>query len=253
MRRLDVVTNALSDESGVTLIELLVAMASGVLVMGALLGILVISQHPTAVLTDVAQATQAGRTTMTRIVDELHSGCISEGFAPVQAKSTATKLIVIDAYSENAEIKAESTTRKDEIEFSSSKLTDTRIPASSGSWPTFTFAGSAVKTTLGSGISKSNALEPAKAATIFNYYEYTATAESSSSTGESGSLQKMEVPVEGFTEAEAKKIAAVGINFVTTPPNGLEGVGRSATQSTLNTFAFSVPNTEATITAGPCK
>jgi Tfp pilus assembly protein PilW len=243
---------ALADESGITLVELLVAMASGVLVMGALLGILIISQHQTAVLTDVAQATQAGRTTMTRIVDELHSSCISEGFAPVQSGSNNTKLVVVNAYSESAEIPVASTTRLDQIAFEGGKLVDTTTPASGGAWPTFTFKGAPIVTTLGTGISKSSTLTEGKTATIFNYYRYDKEPESSSSTGVSGSLEEMTVPVAGFSEAELKEISAVGVNFVATPRSGLEKVGRSATQSTINTFAFSIPNSEAKIADGPC-
>ena len=39
---------------------------------------------------------------MTKIVDELHSGCIAREFAPVQAGSSRKELIFVTGFSENA-------------------------------------------------------------------------------------------------------------------------------------------------------
>ena len=96
----------ISDEAGISLVELLVAMVSALVVAAAIMGLLVVSQHQTAILRDVGQATQYGRTAMTRIVDELHSSCIAKEFAPVQKESTPSKLILQNAYSKEAEIKS---------------------------------------------------------------------------------------------------------------------------------------------------
>ncbi len=52
-------------------------MVTGIIVTGALFAVLEVSMRQTARITDIAQANQLGRTTMTHMVDELHSACIA--------------------------------------------------------------------------------------------------------------------------------------------------------------------------------
>jgi type II secretory pathway pseudopilin PulG len=246
--------NRLAGDSGFTLIELLVGIATALVVVGALMGLLVVSQHQTSILRDVVQATQYGRTAMTRVVDELHSACIAKEFAPVQKESTASKLVLVNAYSKEAEIKAGERTREDIITFNKAAgaLIDETIPSSGGEYPRFTFAGAPTKTTIGTNITETGA--GVKASPIFTYYEYSKEIEAEGATGESSTLKKIEsVPAKGFSENEARAIAAVGITFTAAPASGQETVGRSVNVNTLVTLAFSAPNTEAVVKDGPCR
>ena len=76
------------------------AMVVGIVVTGALFAILEVSLHQTSRITDRVQATQLGRTAMTKMVDELHSGCLAREFAPVQAGSGPKELRFATGFSE---------------------------------------------------------------------------------------------------------------------------------------------------------
>src|SRR5271154_6100716 len=86
---------ALSSSAGFSLLEVLIGMLSAIVVTGALFAILIVSLHETTRISGKVQATQLGRTTMTRVVDELRSACIAREFTPIQEKSSETKLIFI--------------------------------------------------------------------------------------------------------------------------------------------------------------
>jgi type II secretory pathway pseudopilin PulG len=245
----------LSDASGFTLIELLVAAVTGVVVVGAAMGILVVSQHQTAILRDVGEATRSGRTTMTHVIDELHSSCIAKEFAPVLKESTPSKLIFVNAYSKEAEIKTGTKTREDIVTFNkeTGTLTDEALASTGGEWPSFTFQapGTGTKVTVGTQITET-ASSP-----VFTYYQYKEAPELDGGTGAASTnlraIEKEKIPLKGFSETEAKTIAGVGINFTAAPAGGLETVGRSASFNTLVTLAFSSPNTEAEPKDGPCR
>jgi hypothetical protein len=76
-------------EQGTTLIELLVALTSGVIVVLALLAILEFSTSQETRISERIQASRIGRAAMTKVIDELHSSCTGFGSTAVQAPSTA--------------------------------------------------------------------------------------------------------------------------------------------------------------------
>ena len=90
------------DARGFTLIETLVAILTGIVVTAALFAILEVSLHQSARAADVVQASQLGRATMTRMVDELRSSCLATEFTPIQEKSSNTELYFRNSYSEKA-------------------------------------------------------------------------------------------------------------------------------------------------------
>jgi type II secretory pathway pseudopilin PulG len=69
---------------GFTLVELLVAMASGIIVGGALLAVIAVAQHQTTQITDRVTADQTGRRVLERLQDELHSSCVGGSEIPIQ-------------------------------------------------------------------------------------------------------------------------------------------------------------------------
>ena len=242
------------DERGMTLIETLVAMVTGIAVMGGLFAVLEVSLHQSSRLVDVVQATQLGRQAMTHIVDELHSACISQNFTPIQAESSATKLIFINGYSEKAELPE---AHKDEIVFNgeTQTLTDNVFNSSGGTTPEFTFPKAP---TAGVVISKNitQSTEGAKVPIpVFRYYEYAVTPPNNETRSvASSTLVPINVPEKtGLTAEQAKKAASVEITFRAGPTSGNSDVTRKADLNSQATLAFSAPSSEATIEAAPCE
>jgi len=221
------------DDHGFTLIETLIAMLTGFVVTGALFAILQISTTQSSRIADVAQATQLGRTTMTHILDETHSACLSAGFTPVQEGSTASKLVFVDGYTQTLTdftYLSTGTTTTEEKEVYTFSTTPT--PASG--------------VRIGEHITKSGTTP------IFQYYAY-ATTSSTSPTAPSSTLNETTPLTVPLTKATAATAASLLITFKTAPRDGKTELGRDPVMSTQATFAFEAPNSETPISAAPCE
>jgi Tfp pilus assembly protein PilW len=249
-------TSRVRDHRGFTLVETLVAMLTGVAVTGALFAILEVSIHQTARINDVAQANQLGRTAMTRIVDELHSACIGQGFAPIQERSTERELRFVTAYSESSVIPASAVSEHLIVWSESAQtLTDFTYPASSGEATNFVFpttASPAKGTLVAEHVARGESGGTPKP--IFRYYKYASTPTSSSETPE-GTLSEVVLASETTAlAATANEVAAVTVTFKTGPTDTTVWKGRVPSEfSAQNTFAFSEPAAEAPVQDAPCQ
>jgi type II secretory pathway pseudopilin PulG len=256
-------------ERGFTLVETLIAMVTGLIITGVLFSVLEFSMNESTRISDVAQATRLGRTTMTHIVDALHSACLASGFTPIQENSTEDKLAFVTGYSEEAEVPSVATlkeggVRKEEIVWSPTTKTlrdYTKLGTGEESKGGYTFSEAYTPTggtLIGENISQTvetNSKKEAVTVPIFKYYGYAkkasaGTSEASSTLEESKSLVSV-FPAE--IKTEAKNAASVLISFNTAPTDKKATLGRSADLSSQVTFAFSAPSSEATITAKPCQ
>ncbi|HEV7527391.1 MAG TPA: hypothetical protein VGO29_00675 [Solirubrobacteraceae bacterium] len=247
MRLIDDISSIARTDDGATLIETLVAIVMGVLVIGALCGILVISLHQSKRTTDRVDANQRGRIAMTRIVNELHSACISQGFTPIQAESKENELRFQNAYSKEAVI-PRSEAWEHRIVYANETLRDYRYPATGGASPTFTFSSTATPsggTLLASHVTKTES-KP-----IFSYYKYATTSTVGSATESTTTLTSLGTAT--LTTTTAPTAASVLINFTVAPSNGSEQRGRAVPFSTQVTLAFSSPAVETPIQAAPCE
>lgn len=236
------------DDDGATLIETLVAIVMGVIVIGALCGILVVALHQSSRTTDRVDANQRGRIAMTRIANELHSACLAPGFAPVLSGSTESELRFVNAYSKEAVIpRAE--VREHRIIFSGETLRDYQYPATGGTWPSFTFAGAVA--TPSSGTLLANHVTKTESKPIFSYYKYAAAGSSGSETESSSTLTSL--GTSALTTTTAPTAASVLINFTVAPSNGSKLRGRAVPFATQVTLAFSSPSSETSIQAAPCE
>jgi hypothetical protein len=75
-------------DQGTTLIELIVAMTTSIIVIFALFAILEFSTNQEARITDRVQANQIGRAAMASVIERLHSSCTGFGATAIQAPGT---------------------------------------------------------------------------------------------------------------------------------------------------------------------
>jgi hypothetical protein len=250
---------ALSDEGGYSLIELLVSIISGVAVCFALFAILNFSTDQTARLTGYSQATQQGRIAMTKIVDALHSACLSPGFAPVQVGSSGTELRFINAYSEEAVIsKTQVNERRIVWNEKAETLTAYTYPAiKEVTWPTFEYSSTASPasgTLLASNVTESEA--GGKKVPLFKYYSYKGESSESATTGLS--TLSSEPLVTPLTKETAPTAASVLISFNAGPSDGKTDIGAlgrgiASGLQTQVTLSFTVPISDDEDVDAPCK
>jgi prepilin-type N-terminal cleavage/methylation domain-containing protein len=241
-------------QHGFTLIEVLVAMLTSVVVTGALFGILLVTLHQTSRITDRVQASQLGRTAMTKMVDELHSACLARELSPVQANSSPSELRFETGFSEKPVIEYKEASEHRILWTGtypkSGNLIDKTYEAKSTStWPKFAFEVTpASEVLLAEYVYAQSATVP-----IFRYYKYATSASAGTETTPTGTLE--EVTPEGgkLTAKQAEGIAAVQVSFSQAPSDNNLKLGRPVEFTSLATFAFAAPNSEATITDGPCQ
>jgi Tfp pilus assembly protein PilW len=91
--RLAKVADRLQDEEGTSMVELLVGLAMGMIVLAGLSLLLIVTLHGNARVDARVEASDNARIAMTRIMEELHSACVTPQVAPVQAESTLQTLV----------------------------------------------------------------------------------------------------------------------------------------------------------------
>jgi Tfp pilus assembly protein PilV len=272
---LDATLARLRDRSGFTLIETLVAMVTGVVVTGALFTILAVSARQSSHLSNSAAATTAGRSAMNRLVDALHSACIEKGFAPVKKGSTSTTLIFVSGYDqkpieETPGTKKGSSTEeppseltendiyKDVVEYKAApeeKLVDKRYTANTTAQTSGEYAFKEYATYTLTNVAPAEV--NGAAVPVFRYYPYNTVASTTTSTAASTlNATPLGTPL---TAATAAQVAGVAVAFRAAAPTTEYKLSSSplkgtyAEFSTLTTFAFMAPNSEASIVAKPCE
>jgi hypothetical protein len=212
------------------------------------------------------QASQLGRATMTHMVDELRSSCLSTEFVPIQEKSSNTELYFRNSYSEKA-VPTSASEHKIVWNEKTGALTDFAFPSNGGSWPNFTYSGTESPvggTLIGEHIAPQGTIsvknKEGKSETIptpiFRYYKYaTAAGNAENDTNlPVGTLTWIELGSKEELKIKAPEVAAVLISIRAGATDGLYTTkGGVADFSNQVTLAFSAPNPEKTIEDGPCQ
>jgi len=229
----------LHEQRGYTLVELLVAMATGIIVTLAAFAILEFATKNIFRTTERVHVDQGARVVKENIMERLHSGCVALKFAPVLEDSTATKLVFVSE--SGAEVSfSENGVHKYEIVYNAPEhtLTDRSYPSipeekGGGKAPDWTFLTTPSATQILTSVSEREEENPEthnkEKVPIFQYYRYWQEGESSTyhwspgETGDGNSAGEIHpVPLLSTTHTElsatdAASVAKVAISFTTAP------------------------------------
>ena len=241
---------SLGSEQGATLTEMLVAMLAGIVVLGALLATLEFSLSQEAKISDKVQSDRIGRAAMTKMVDELHSGCTGFGATAIQAPATVTAplastgpvdLWFLSAYGNASSGKAVPIPSEHDVHWEATgKLTTTGRPLGTLTDYSFANAGGEAPTWTFPKLEKANATARVLAANVippaievegkkalFQYYKY-------NESGQLTLLKWAEIPV----AAAESEVAKVAIGFTQAPENGDTRIELDRTASFSNTVVL---------------
>ncbi len=140
------------EEAGVTLVELLVAMAAAGVIVLALFTMVNTTLQQTSRTFSQVNASQSARTVTENIEDEMHSACLSSGMAPIQTGSDGSDLFFVSQYGSsgsNADAPTPTPVEHKIVYSSSGKsLTDYIYPATGSVGSGWTFSTTASQTRI---------------------------------------------------------------------------------------------------------
>ena len=85
------------DESGTTMAEVLVGMATGMVVLVAMTTLVMVTMHSVTRTSARVHATTTARLGLNHLLEELHSACVAPKTPPIRADSTGTELRLVHA------------------------------------------------------------------------------------------------------------------------------------------------------------
>lgn len=186
------------DESGTTLIELMVALMTGLVILSALTMVILTTVHGTGRVEARVEATQRARLALGKLMEELHSACVTPEIAPVKEESTGNLLRFVHQTGSAVQ----PTPIFTEISYSGGTLTaqDYGVSGTAPSWTRG--AASGAPRTLLTHISP---IPPSTS--IFSYYRYTGgtISETPQTTPLSGTEALLTVEVQAAFSAAPEK------------------------------------------------
>jgi Tfp pilus assembly protein PilW len=162
------------DESGTTMVEMLVGLAMGMIVITGLTLVVIVTMHASARVSARVEATQDGRVVLSNITEQLHSACVYPKIAPIKGgssgetfASTPNKLAFVHAGSSQGQAVAP-TPVLSVISLTGTTLSQSDYAVSGGTAPNWTFSTTASETRQ---LMTKVAPIPGRTS-IFTYYSY---------------------------------------------------------------------------------
>ncbi len=158
-----------SDQRGMTIVELMVAMVASLAMLLAILALVQVATHGQRRVASHVAANQRGRPVLTSIMDALHSGCVSRGVAPVLAGSGNSTM----SFLSKTGAAVSPTPDKHVVTLSGATLSKSVYPANGGAAPNWTFSPTPSSTRqLLTGVGAGSAGSPPSSVPLFRYYAY---------------------------------------------------------------------------------
>lgn len=214
-----------SEDTGYTLIELLVSMVIGMIVIAGAFSFLQFTSEDVARTTDRIHVDQVGRTQLERLMLELQSSCTAPSVTPIQVKSSSTVLRFISGTGSESSVKTvylREVVYTKESGSTQGTLVETAYPNTStvNSNGEYKFSATGTTTTLMKGIRQTKEVKSETPRPIFQYFRY---YQKTDPEPKYGSLNETAVstakPFE--TEKEVENLTKVTISF-TLAPEGKE-------------------------------
>ncbi len=164
----------MSNERGFTLVELLVGMAISVVVLIGILTLVEVTTRGSARVAARVEVDQRARTTLQRLLDELHSTCVSPNVLPVVAASNgytsdSNNLIFL----QQTGSAVSPTPDEHVVSLEGDTLKERTYPATGGTAPNWTFASTpSSTTTLMTDVGPAKLGTPPAAVPLFQYFAY---------------------------------------------------------------------------------
>lgn len=194
----------MSGERGFTVAEMVMGIAVFMIVLSAILAMVEVAVHNQDRVARRVAANQRARPLMTRLVDQLHSGCVAPAVAPVLPGSTETSIGFISKSGSSVS----PTPDKYVVTLSNGALSESVYPPTGGSPPTWAFSGTPSSTReLLKGVVAASAGSPSTSVPLFRYFAYVG-----------GELSATPLPTP-LTAEDAAKTVQVSISFAVQPAN----------------------------------
>lgn len=128
------------DESGFTVIEMLAGIIGFVVIFGAIMEMTIVATHNQDRIAHRVAANERARPSLTRVMDNLRSGCVAPRVSPVQQGSTSTQMTYYSRHGSDVSPLPD----KRVLTLSGTTLSEQVFPATGGTPPIYTFSGTPV-------------------------------------------------------------------------------------------------------------
>jgi type II secretory pathway pseudopilin PulG len=240
---------AVRNEPGFTLVELVVAMALGIVVMIAAFTVLIVTLHQTTRTFTRVDATQRARTKLAWLETLLQSACVTSGVTPIQPGSTSTTLVFVSAFGKDPQ----PTPVEHQVSFSAAtgKLTDAQYAVTGGSAPNWTFASTPSTTiTLLTAVTQSGTTPP------FQYFAYQEVPNGGGGYYSDGAGDPYMMLLDGTASVPGTNppVIPAANPLAATPPAGLSTANADSAAEVLVTLRVGAPGSSlenTTLSDGP--